>query len=407
MSNNLNPENSGTALAISSSAENVGVIVRQTPECYQKNQLSHDNCLGACRALLDDIEREGMSDELDQKAAKYIDRTKRTIKVMNELRAPVTKLFDRVRAEFTSLENDIDPTREGTVTHRLQQLRNQYAEKKRKEEEARKRAEEVRRQAELARDQYRTACENDFKAAFNNLVVSRLNELTELNSHVTLENYTAVFDTVTGFSSELNPAWRPPSSVRMPLNLSPEETRDIREQTFSGLLKGFQEQYATEIGDYRQEILDRLPSRLAELERAAKASAEEAAKIKEEIRAREEAEATRKEQERIAREQEEAKKAEARKAGDEAASLFSMASMSVKSYSPKTKVTKRIKILNPNGYMQVLSLWWAKEGCRLSEEDLNKVFKKQISFCEKLANSKDSELITDPSVEYIEEVKAQ
>lgn len=400
------PTTTTTALAIASSAENVGAIVRNTPESFRKNQLSHDNCLRACENLLEQIKEKGMTDELDKTAATYLERTRRTVKAMTDLRSPVTKLFDQVRKEFTTLENDIDPTKAGTVPYQLQQFRNAYAAKKREEEEARRRAEEARRQADIAREQYRNACEDDYKVKFNDLVVTRINELTDLNSSVNLDNYNAVFDTVTGYAVELPADWCPPSSVRMPFNLTPDESRNIRGDVMRRLIGQFAEQFKSEIGDYRQEILDKLPSKKVELERAAKANAEESARIKAEIAQREAAEAARKEAERVAREQEEAKKAEVQKAGAEATSLFDLSQATAQTYQPKTKVTKKIRILNPNGYMQVLIMWWAKEGSRMTDEELTKIFRKQITFCEKLAN-KDDEFINDGSVVYVDDVKAQ
>lgn len=405
MSNEVNQPTT-TALAIASSAENMGAIVRNTPESFRKNQLSHDNCLRACENLLAKIKEGGMTDELDKTAATYLERTRRTVKAMTELRSPVTKLFDQVRKEFTTLENDIDPTKSGTIPYQLQQMRNAYAAKKREEEEAKRRAEEAKRQADMAREQYRAACEDDYKVKFNDLVVRRINELTELNGSVSLDNYKAVFDTVTGYAVELPADWCPPSSVRMPYNLSPDESRKIRVDVMSRLITQFAEQFKSEIGDYRQEILDKLPSKKAELSRAAKASEEEAKRIAEEIKKREAAELARKEAERVAREQEEAKKAEVQKAGAEAASLFDLTQATAQSYQPKAKVTKKIRILNPNGYMQVLMMWWAKEGSLMSDEELAKTFKKQITFCEKLAN-KDGEFISDASIAYVDEVKAQ
>lgn len=395
-----------TALAIASSAENVGVIVRNTPENYSKNQLSCGRCRMAGEKLLDEIKTKGMSDALDQMVAKYIEKTRRTVKEMNERRAPLTKLFDQVRKEFTGLENDIDPTKAGTVPYQLQQYRNQYAAKKREQEEARRRAEEAQRQAEAARSKYRTDCMEDYKAKFNELVNTRINELTELNSNVTLETMKAVYDTVFAFATELPADWCPMSSVRQPLNLTPEEARQIRGEVMKGLLGQFSEQYKAEIGDYRQDILDKLPSKKVELERAAKANAAEAARIKAEMAQREAAEAARKEAERKAREQEEAKKAEALKANSEAVNLFNLAQATTPAYQPKTKVTKKINVTGPSGYMQVLSMWWAKEGCNLSKEELDKIFKKMITFCEKLAN-KEGEEIIDPGIEYVDDVKAQ
>lgn len=398
--------NDNNSLVIASSETNIGVIVRDTPKFYEASLQSHDNCLAHCQRLLDTIRQSGMTDELDRTAALYIERTRRTVKEMNERRSPVTKLFDQVRKEFTFLENDIDPTKTGTVPYHLQQLRNRYAAMKREQEEARLRAEEAQRQAEIARSQYRDACIEDYKSKFNELVNVCINELTDLNSHATLESLQAVSDTVSAYPVELSPEWCPSSSVRLPFNLPPEETRAIRNEVLESLMPQFRSQYKVEIGDYRQEILDRLPSKKAELERMAKANAEEAAKIKADMAKREAAEAARKEAERIAREQEEAKKAEAVKANSEAVNLFNLAQATTPAYQPKSKVSKKIKITAPSGYMQVLAMWWAKEGCNLSKEELDKVFKKQIAFCEKIAN-KEEEFINDPGIQYVDEVKAQ
>lgn len=395
-----------TALAIASSAENVGVIVRQTPENYNKNQLSCGRCRMAGEQLLATVKAMGMSDEIDQTVAKYLEKTRRTVKEMNERRAPVTKLFDQVRKEFTTLENEIDPAKAGTVPFQLQQLRNQYAAMKREQEEARRRAEEAQRQSEMARNKYRTDCIDDYKFKFNDLINTRINELTTLDRSVTLENYQVVYDTVSAFVVELPADWCPPSSVRQPYNLTTDEARKICGDAMRGLLGQFAEQYKSEIGDYRQDILDRLPSKKAELERVAKADAAEAARIKAEMAKREAAEAARKEAERIAREKEEAKKAEAMKANSEAVNLFNLAQASTPAYQPKAKVTKKINVTAPSGYMQVMSMWWAKEGCNLSKEELDKIFKKQIAFCEKVAN-KEGEFIDDPGIRYVEEVKAQ
>ncbi len=395
-----------TALAIASSAENVGMVISKTPAFYSKNQSSHDNCLTHCRALLDTILAEGMNDELDQQASVFIERSKKTVKKMNELRSPVTKIFDQVRAEFTKLENEIDPSKSGTVPYQLQQLRNQYADKKRKEEEEKRRKEEAKRQLLVAKEQYYNACYDDYKSSFNDLINTRINELTELNGSVTLENIDSVYKKVKDSPTDLPADWCPQSSVRIPLNLPPEDARGIRADVMKKLMGQFTEQYRAEVGDWRQDILDKLPSKKTELERAAKASAEEKARIEAQMKLKEQQDLAKKEQERLLREQEEAKKVEVKKASSEAAGLFDLAQAAAQSYQPKTKVTKKIQVTSPNGYLQVMMMWWAKEGCNLSKEELDKIFKKQIAFCEKVAN-KEGEFIQDPTIQYVEEVKAQ
>ena len=122
--------------------------------------------------------------------------------------------------------------------------------------------------------------------------------------------------------------------------------------------------------------------------------------MKAEMEARQRAEA-----ERAEREAEEKRKAELERKTAEMTSLFD-GQAAASTYQPKTKVTKRISLLNPEGIMPVISLWWSKEGCTLSIDELAKMFKKQIAFCEKLAN-KDEIFIQNESVEYVDEVKAK
>lgn len=384
--------------------ENIAAIVQAAPQSYLDNRQSNRRCLQACRELLDTIEAEGMTDRLDQQAAAYIEKARRTVKVMNERRSPVTKLFDQIRAEFTSLENAIDPSRSDTVPYRLQQLRNRYAARKREEQEAIRRAEEAKRLAEQARQTYRQALSEDFHVSFNRLVNKAINELTSLRASVTLDTYQSVLDTVTGYSADLPSEWKPEPSVANPSCIAPDESSAIRSEVFESLLPGFRERYKAEIADLRSDILDKLPSKRAELQRAEAASAAEAERIKAEIAAHEAAEAERKEQERKQKEEAERRKAEAEKAQTQMAGLFNAAQ--AEAYTPKAKVTKKIHITAPEAVLAVITLWWQREGCRLTVEELQKNFRKQITFCERLAN-KEGELIKADGLEYIDEVKAK
>ena len=95
--------------------ENIQTIVSMTPENHRANVESHDKCISYGQQLLARIQQQGMTDELDQQAAKYIDAARKTVAKMNDKRSPLTKLFDQIRSEFTRLEGDIDPTKAGTL----------------------------------------------------------------------------------------------------------------------------------------------------------------------------------------------------------------------------------------------------------------------------------------------------
>lgn len=388
--------------------ENMNKIMQAAPKSYELNRQSRDNCVNFGQNILHTIQQQGMNDDLDRQAATFIEKARRTVKVMNERRSSVTKLFDQVRTAFTVIENEIDPAKAGTIGYQLQQLRNQYAAKKRAEEEKRQREEMARRQAEEAARKFRTDVEDDFKQQFQRLVNDSINQITKADNELTLENYD---DTLARLKSTkdyvdkgLPPEWfeNLRTFVRIPSGVNAAE---IETETKQKLHKQFIEQYIAEVGDNLDYILDRLPSKKANLEKMAKANAEEAARIKAEMEARQKVEAERLEKERAAREAEEKRKAEMERGAAEMKSLFD-GQAAVAGYQPKTKVTKRINLLNPEGIMPVLSLWWSKEGCTLTVEELAKMFKKQIAFCEKLANKEDI-FVSDENVEYVDEVKAK
>ena len=388
--------------------ENMNEIIQAAPKSYELNRISRDNCVNFGQNILHTIQQQGMNDDLDCQAASFIEKARRTVKAMNERRSPVTKLFDQVRTAFTAIENEIDPAKSGTIGYQLQEFRNQYAAKKRAEEERRLREEMVRRQAEEAARKFRMDVEDDLKQQFQRLVNDAINQITTADNGLTLENYDntlALLKSTKAYVDKGLPSeWfaKLRTFVRIPTGVNAAE---IETEIKQKLHKQFIEQYMAEVGDTLDYTLDRLPSKKANLEKIAKANAEEAARMKAEMEARQKAEAERIEKERAEREAEEKRKAELERKTAEMTSLFD-GQAAASTYQPKTKVTKKITLLNPEGIMPVISLWWSKEGCTLSVGELAKMFKKQITFCEKLAN-KDEIFIQNESVEYVDEVKAK
>ncbi len=388
--------------------ENIQTIVSAAPQSYSDNKLSCERCISAGQSILNTITASGgMTDELDKEAALFIEKARKTVKKMNEKRSPVTKLFDDIRREFTVIENAIDPTKADTIPYKLQQYRNQYAAKKRAEEEKRRQEEYKRQQAEQARVKLRQDIEGDFKTQFQTYLNQSINWLTAKDSSVTLENYNTVYSEVKNFSVSLPAGWLQNlhTLIRIPGNVSVDELRQIETDTKERLGKQFTEQYTAEIQDNKDFILDRLPSKKANLERMAQADTADAARAKAEMEERQRKEAQEREAERKRREEEEKQKAEMTRQQAEMSGLFAEQA-SMQNYQPKVKVTQKIELLNPEGIMPILSMWWSKEGCTLSVEELSKLFKKQITFCEKLAN-KDSVYIENESVQYIDDVKAK
>lgn len=390
--------------------QNVATIAKLAPQAYNENVLSHDRCIQYGKQLLARVNTEGMNDNLDQEIAVFIERAKKTLRKMNGKRSSVTQLFDNIRSAYTTMENEVDPAKKGTVPAQLQDFRNRYAAQKRAEEERRRQEALRQQQAEQARAKYRTDVEADLVRQLNALIASACNKLMELDRTLTLENYAVVEDTVKNTSINLPADWfnNLKADVLFPTLLSTTECSDIRNDVKQSLQQRFAEQYTADVSSTRDDILDRLPSKRKEMERIAKANAEEAAKIKAQMEERERQEAARREQERKEREAKEKAAAELAAQKNEMDSLFGAAQVQVPSYQPKTQVRKRINVLNPEGFMEIVAMWWSQYGCTLTVPELEKEFKKQLTFCSKLANDKAHPLfIQSEHIEYVDDIKAK
>ena len=391
-------------------SENIQTIVKETPQNHQLNVQSRDKCVSFGQRLLAQIQQHGMTDELDQQAANYIDAARKTVKKMNERRAPLTKLFDQIRTEFTGLENEIDPTKAGTLPNQLQQLRNQYAVRKREEEERRRREEMMRQQHEAALKQYRNDLENDWRSQLADAIQYQCNDMNRLFASVNLDNYEIVKEQFRTWKVEM-PEFS--SNVMPPYIINNGEASAIYCEVWNNIEKGMREQYTAELTKYRDSFIDRMPSKKRELERAAQASAEEAERIRREMEERDRAEAARQEAERKAQEQRDREAAEMRKKQAEMGSLFDQQATAtmqpvVEGYKPKTSVKQKLVPLAPEAFAEIFNFWWVNEGQHLSIEDLTKLFKKQITYCEKRANDKTNPVtIKSELISYEDDVRAK
>ena len=388
--------------------DNMQSLAQLAPQSHLQNTNSHNACLARGQELLDRIKAEGMSDNLDKDLEEFIRLTKITIKKMNSRRSPVTQMFDLVRKAYTTLENEVDPGKAGTIPYQIQQYRNAYAKKKHEEEERRQREEAMRQAKENAKVRYRNDVEDDYVAQFNALVNKSINDLNDMDKVLTLDNYEIVLDGVKEYNCELPANWLQTvtSAAHRPAELTPDECRAIQANVIAGLASRFSEQFPFEVQSTRDDILDRLPSKKKELERIAKASAEEAAKMKAEMEAKERAEAARKEAERLEREKQEAAAKELANQKQEMDGLFGMPVATPAGYQPKTQVKKKVVIKTAEDIMRVVAFWWSQEGCTKSIEELTKEFKKQITFVNAAANSKDNPMFI-ADVDYEDEVKAK
>ena len=389
-------------------------IMRSAPAVLQRNQTSVSACNQAGQALLDTIEAAGgiNTDELDTAVAEYLARTKITVDNMNKRRKALTQLLSNVSKSFTTLEAAIDVKSSVTIPYRLQQARNKYAAKKL--EEQRRREEEARRaqMVENEKAQYRSDISLLLERAYGDYVSRHISYLNGVMNRATLSTYDESVRLIKEASTDFS--WsdfvKGVNDTFTTCHITAETRKSIKNEVASQKKVEFARRYAFEMDELRQSLIDRLPSlrkQLEEQEALRRTNDAEAKRMEEERQRKAREEAARLEEARKRQEEEARAKAEADKAAAEGQAAFDFgAANAVSPATQKVKVKKKIKITNPQGFLQVYQMWFTREGINMSMEDLEKAHKKMITFCEKIAN-KDGETIQSGFVKYVDDVTAR
>lgn len=385
-------------------------LMKSAPDALGKNQKSIANCNSAGQAILDMIQGEGMTDELDAKAAEYLKKVNVTITNMKSRRAPVTQLFDRIRSIFTTDEKAIDPKDKSTIPGKIAAERDRYAALKREEE--RRKQQEMQRQANIEKEKgtYRLAIEQAINTHMSSYFAEQQKNLSHIWESITLATFELKEKSIRGWSTlYLREHFDTFNKDIATYYLDAQTKENIKAEILSNKYSAFSQQYKFDMEDLRQSFIDRLSSKKQELieeEELRKKDAEAAAKAETERKQREEEERKQRELEIQQKEHEQQQKAESSIQSAQMNSLFATAAASVTTRTSKAKVTERIKILHPAGFLEIYQMWWINEGQNLTIEELEKIHKKMISFCEKKANSDDEMKIKSKYIRYEEEVKA-
>ncbi len=388
-------------------------IMQSAPDTLARNEHSVSACNSAGKALIDTIEANGGidSEELDAEVSKYIEKVKITIKNMNERRKPITQLLQAVSKRFTGLESEID-LKGDTIPARMQSFRNEYAAKKLAEQK--RREEEARRlqMIENEKASYRSDLTLLLEGIFSEYSRCAVAKIQRFYDGATLENYDENLRSIQGESAEFN--WSDfAASVKdnIPLSyLTQEQRNEIKMSVVKTIREDMARRYADVLLDVRQSLLDRMPSKRKALEEEAelaKQNAELARKAEEERKAREAEARAKAEAEAKAREEEARAKAEAKKQADQAMASFNFMNEATPDAPVNAKVKKVIQVVHPKGFVELYQLWFMKEGCNLSIDELEKAHKKMITFCEKEANKDGGEQINSAYIKYVDEVKAK
>lgn len=398
-------EANNTSLQVQQNTEsgefnNLPVILNSAPEILMQNQTSKSKATEAYLTIENLITDNGMSDFYDSELAKFVEKGKKTITSMNDRRKPITQMIDLIKKEFTSLESDLKST-----VDKAQSQRNAYATEKMKikQEEDRQAALrlakekeiiEYRKSCEIAVSSYFTECASKIKSQFLN----DFNSLTLENiDKAGFESTSSNFDTY--FYKGINLTF-PDNSL-----LDKDALDSIRSEFIDADYSAQKAQFKAEIQSQLRELVDKIPSKKAELQTLALADAAETERLLKEKEAREKDEA-----DRIAKEAENKRKeaetsASVKAAGEQAAVLVDAQVGLIE--APKVVESYEIKLINIAGYLMLIQFWFEKEGKSLPQDKFEKfTFARAKAFCENYAKKND-EFIKNPTIIYEPKYKAK
>ncbi len=388
--------------------EAVTEIILSAPDTVTKNKSMALRAIDAGQALLDTIQAEGMSDELDAAVNTYLLKADKTVGVMMAARKQFTQIFDMIKSECTSVEGSIDRKKNGTVPFELQKMRDQYATKKAQEKRQAEQAAQRKLNEDKERAQIKADVEVKLSAYFNEYISLLQTSLNAALNDTTLDSYEQQRKYVANFLSVYPDKHFKAFNPRI-LNVlvSDADAKKIIDAALEGKYQSLSAEFSRIIGQTKSSILDRFPSRKMELEEMARASADKAAEMKRqaEERAKQEAEELRIANEK--RQKEAESQAETMRQAEVTEGLF-QAQAAVAEVAPSQASTREsfeIEVLNPLGYLLIAQFYFEHEG---KSEDIAKLEKKTLGsmkkYCESYALKHDVQ-ISSPFLKYNEKIK--
>ena len=337
-------------------------LLSQFPDIVGRNSKSVENCNNVGQTILDTIDAEGMNEDLDAKASEYIDKVRVTMKNMNSRRTPFTQIFDKIRSHFTSQEKAIDPKDLSTIPGKIVAARNKYAQKKHEEAELRRKETERRAAYEQEKATYRQNVENGVNAHFSRYLQNKINELHNIYNTLTFATFDRDSIGITIFSNEYKPAhFEAYCEEYTTYYLSKDDKQAIRKSVLNGKFETFAAKFKTDISLAKQDIIDRLPSKRAELQEVEELRKRDAvaAQAAEEERKQREALEAKKRLEEIQRQEEEDKQKAAMQAQQASmTNLFDASAATVAAPPTNAKVKEKIQVLHPQGFLEIFQMWW-------------------------------------------------
>ena len=417
--------------------ENSLDVLKTGPEILIANQIRKNKAIIVGTNILSAIDANGMSPDLDERSMKYLTNIATAKKEMNESRAGVTQIMDQLKQMFTTVENDLDIKKPGSIPAKIQKHRNEYAkqvaeEQERKRKEAEKDAAKKKEAIEL-----RSSVESKLSKYFNDYLLSVKTKFQNQFNDLRLENFADNAAAIRQYEPTYSRKHFDQFSAGLYSSLhTPDELKAIETEALDGAYEKLNDKYKTEMITTKATIVEQLPSKHAELieqkkladerdrlekEAAAEKDAKQKKIAEENLRIAKERELQLQEEQKRREEEEQIrlkKEAEEFKAkeqqeidikaqGEQTMVMFDQeAAIAEATPAPEVRQGFEITVLHPVGFTQLFALWFENEGKNLPIDKIGNTKLDQMkTFCEKFAH-KEGFFIESKFIKYEASFKA-
>jgi len=333
-------------------------------EILSANKNLHDKAKTRAQELLDTIEGEGMSDELDSACNQFLATCSTAKEKMNARRAPVTKLFSAIASEFTTLENPFDKAKPGTFAYQIQETRNNYA--RQKEIEARKREDELRKQRLIEEEKIniKARVESAVREKYGTIIFNFKKKYNDLFNTIDLTNIEKISQEIMTIKV-LYPRDKF-LEIAVPVTSNIISVSDLAPIIFdskSALYEELSDDFTKEMDNLKHYLLEQIPARKFELEEIKKAKGKEAKALESAANLRQQEEELRIERERLQKEKDDAAAIELAKQVNQAELSFNQDMGLAEIRGEQTAAVKHsfvIEVKTKIGWQQIAALWLAE-----------------------------------------------
>lgn len=388
-------------------------IAAGAPEILQKNTNLLRKAIDAGQVILDTIEAEGMSEELDAAANKYMADAAKAVDVMYSRRSPITKMLTAISKEFTGQEALLDKLKSDTIPYKVQSARNDYArkvlaEQRRKEQELRN-----KQMADQEKIDVVARVELTVREKYNSILFSFKKKYNDLFNSLTTENASDIKEQLGKVPLSyprdkfLEIACPVTANYLLPVDLTP-----IVYSTKEGLYDELNANFRENMEGLKMHLQDQIPARLQELADIAKASKAEQERLRKSAELRQRENELALEQEQARKDKEALETATVNREVGVAQNLFEANIAQVEIDSEQTAAVKKfyiIEVLTKAGWIQIINYWFEKCATSVPHDKFGgkklEAMKKDLETLAYSSNARDR--ISDSQhLRYVEDVKA-